>query len=117
MVDVAFCQHGFIEDENRHSLIEKFKGAINLLSEMKNELLNSNILFSSYVEHLEKTVLRQIIRSSRKKAYQIFDLTPTPPKTYANQSEIVNSILHLLPTQRKRIKKPLVVKYIWKKYN
>lgn len=106
MLDIAFCEHRFIEGENKHSLIEKLKDAINLLSEMKNELLNSNILFSSYVEHLEKTVLRQIIRSSRERAYHIFDSTPTPlrlmqisPKSltpYSNSFLLNESVLRSL---------------------
>ena len=74
------------------------KGAITLLSEMEKqclpqgELLKNNVLFSSYIKSREKTVLRKIIRSSRKKAYHISD-SQVPPRVYTNQSETVNSML------------------------
>ena len=60
MLDVAFGEHGLVEAENKQDLKEKMKDAITLLSEMEkqclpqNELLNDNVLFSSYIESCKK---------------------------------------------------------------
>ena len=88
------------------------KDAITLLSDMEqqclpqDELLNNNVPFSSYIENREKTVLRKIIRSSRRKAYLISDLQ-VPLRVYANQLETVNSMLsakkYLLAIPRKKV--------------
>ena len=100
------------------------KDAITLLSEIEkqclpqNELLNNNVLFSSYIESREKTVLRKIIRSSRRKAYRISG-SQVPPRVYTNQSETVNSMLSakkvsLGYSQKDDIAKSHFVKYVWK---
>ena len=100
------------------------KDAITLLSEMEkqclpqNELLNNNVLFSSCIESREKTVLRKIIRSSRRKAYHISG-SQVPPRVYTNPSETVNSMLSakkvsLCYTKKDDITKSHFVKYVWK---
>ena len=72
--------------------------AITLLSGMEkqclalDELLNNNVFFSSYIKSREKTVLRKIVRSSRRKVYHISD-SQVPLKVYTDQSETVLLIL------------------------
>ena len=89
MLEVVFGEHGLVEAENKHDLKEKMKDTITLLLEMEkqclpqNELLNNNVFFSSYIESREKTVLRKIIKSSRRKAYHTSGLQ-VPPRVYTN---------------------------------
>ena len=124
MLDVVFGEHGLVEAESKQDLKEKMKDAITLLSEMEKrclpqeELLNNNVLFSSYIESREKTVLRKIIRSSRRKAYHISD-SQVPPRVYTNQSETFNSILSakkvpLCYSNKEDIAKSHFVKYVSK---
>ena len=48
--------------------------------------------FAVYIEEREKTILRKLIRSVRRKAFRTPEST-TPPRLYTNQPETVNSIL------------------------
>ena len=97
------------------------KDAITLLSEMEKqclrqgELLKNNVLFSSYIESREKTVLRKIIRTTGRKAHRITD-SRVPP---TNQSETVNSMLSaekvsLGCSKKEDIAKSHFVKHVWK---
>ena len=98
MLDVAFGENGLVEAENKLDLKEKMKNAITLLSEMEQQGLYSplpqdeNGKFAAFFKIREKTVLRKIIRSSRRKAFQMKD-DEVPPWVYTNQSETVNAIL------------------------
>ena len=109
------------------------KDVITLLSEMKrqclpqNELLNNcllmfiiinNVLFLSYIESREKTFLRKIIRSSRRKACHISD-SQVPPRVYTNQTGTINSMLSAKKvspgySKKEDIAKSHFVKYVWK---
>ena len=90
MLDALFGEDGLVEAEKKQDLKEKMKDAITLLSKIEkqclpqNELLNNNVLFSSYIESREKTVLWKIIRSSRRKAYHI-SRSQVPPRVNTNQ--------------------------------
>ena len=53
---------------------------------------DENGKFAAFIKSREKTVLRKIIRSSRRRAFQMKD-DEVPPRVYTNQSETVTSIL------------------------
>ena len=94
MLDLVFGKIGRFEAENKLDLKEKMKNAITLLSEMEQQCLSAqlpqdeNEKFATFTKSREKTVLRKIIRSSRRKAFQMKD-DEVPPRVYTNQSETV----------------------------
>ena len=84
----------------------------------QDELLNNNVLFSSYIESREKTALQKIIKSSSRKASHISD-SQVSPRIYTNHSETVNSMLSakkvtLGYSKKKDISQSHFVKYVWK---
>ena len=123
MLDVVFGENGLVKAENKLDLKEKLKNAIMLLSEMEQQCLSPQLLqdengkFTAFIKSREKTVLRKIIRSSRRKAFQMKD-DEVPPRVYTNQSETVNSILStrklaLGYSKKEDISKTHFVKYVW----
>ena len=116
ILDVVFGEHGLVEAENKQDLKEKMKDAITLLSEMEkqclpqNELMNNNVLFSSYIESREKTILREIIRSSRRKTYHISRSQAQKPLTQCFLQKKVS----LAYSKKDDIVKSHFVKYVWK---
>ena len=77
---------------------------------------DENGKFAAFIKSREKTVLRKIIRSSRRKAFQMKD-GEVLPWVYTNRSETVNSILSArkvaLGYSKKDISKAHLVKYTW----
>ena len=95
MLDLVFGKIGRFEAENKLDLKEKMKNATTLLSEMEQcQCLSAqlpqdeNEKFATFTKSREKTVLRKIIRSSRRKAFQMKD-DEVSPRVYNNQSETV----------------------------
>ena len=78
---------------------------------------DENGKLAAFIKSREKTVLRKIIRSSRRRAFQMKD-DEVPPRVYTNQSETVNSILSakrlaLGYSKKEDISKAHFVKYVW----
>ena len=78
---------------------------------------DENGKFAAFIKSREKTVLRKIIRSNRRRAFQMKD-DEVPPRVYTNQSETVNSILPakklaLGYSKKEDIAKAHFVKCVW----
>ena len=76
---IVFGKNGLVEAENKLDLKEKMENAITLLSEMEQQCLSTQLpqdengKFAAFIKSREKTVLRKIIRSSRRRAFQMKD--------------------------------------------
>ena len=97
MIVIVFEESGLIEAGDKKDLKEKLKESIVLLSDLERESTNleeedGKGKFAVYIEEREKTILRKLIRSVRRKAFRTPESTK-PPRLYTNQSETVNSIL------------------------
>ena len=98
ILDVVLGENGLVEAENKLDLKEKIKNAMTLLSEMELQCLSNklpqdeNEKFTKFIKSREKTVLRKMIRSSQRMAFQMKD-NDVQPRVYTNQSETVNLIL------------------------
>ena len=93
MIDIVFGESGLIEAQDKKNLKEKLKESIVLERESTNlEEGDGKGKLAVYIVDREKTVLRKLIRSVRRKAFRTPEST-TPPRLYTNQSETVNSIL------------------------
>ena len=123
MLDVVFGENGLVEAENKLDVKEKMKNALTLLSEVEQQCLSvqlsqdENGKFAAFIKSHEKIILRKIIRSSRRNAFQMED-DEIPPRVYTNQSETVNSILSakklaLGYSKKEDISKAHFVKYVW----
>ena len=92
MLDVVFGEIGITESENKKELSKNLEVACSVLDAYeKNIQGNDSKKFSAYLKDREKTVLRKLICSSRRKALKTNP--KIPPRLYTNQSESVNSIL------------------------
>ena len=92
MLNVVFEDTGIIESENKKELSKNLGIACSVLDAYeKNKQGNGSKKFSAYVKEREKTVLRKLFRSNRRKALKTND--KIPPRLYTNQSESANSIL------------------------
>ena len=97
MIDIVFGESGLIEAEDIKDLKEKLKESIVLLPDLERESTNlkeedGKGKFAVYIEEREKTILRKLIRSVRRKAFRTPEFT-TPPRLHTNQSETANSVL------------------------
>ena len=116
-LDVVFGKYGLVKAENKQDQKKK-KDAITLQSEMEkhcfsqDEPLNNNVLFPSYIESTEKTVLWKIIKSSRRKASHISD-SQVSPKIYTNQFFLPKKYLLAIP--RKKILQNLILSIMYGK--
>ena len=91
MLDVVLGETGIIESENKKELSKNLEIACSVLDAYeKNIQGNDSKKFSAYLKKREKTVLRKLIRSSRKKALKTN--AKIPPRLYTNQSESVHSL-------------------------
>ena len=92
MLNVVFEETGIIESENKKELSKNLEIACSVLDAyQKNKQGNDSKKFSAYLKEREKTVLRKLFRSNRRKALKTND--KIPPRLYTNQSESANSIL------------------------
>ena len=92
MLDVVLGETGVIESENKKELSKNLEIACSVLDAYeKNIQGNDSKKFTAYLKKREKTVLRKLIRSSRRKALKTN--AKIPPRLYTNQSESVHSIL------------------------
>ena len=92
LLDVAFGKDGLVESEDKKDLKMKMEVAYSVLDPYEKAITGSeNAKFSTYLRKREKTVLRKLIRDSRRKALKTD--AKIPPRLYTNQSESVNLIL------------------------
>ena len=75
MIDIVFGESGLIEAEEKKDLKEQLKDSIVLLSDLERESTNleeedGEGKFTVYIEEREKTILRKLIRSVRRKAFR-----------------------------------------------
>ena len=89
---MVFGKDGLVESEDKKDLKVKMEGAYSVLDPYEKGITGSeNAKFSTYLRKREKTVLRKLIRDSRRKALKTD--AKTPPRLYTNQSDSVNFIL------------------------
>ena len=92
ILDAVFGKIEIIEWENKKELSKNLEIARSALDAYgKNIQSSDSEWFSAYLKESEKTVLRKLIRSSRRKVLKTY--TKIPLRLYTNQSESVNSIL------------------------
>ena len=92
MLDAVFGKIEIIEWENKKELSKNLEIARSALDAYgKNIQSSDSEWFSAYLKEREKTVLRKLIRSSRRKVLKTY--AKIPLRLYKNQSESVNSIL------------------------
>ena len=92
ILDAVFGKIEIIEWENKKELSKNLEIARSALDAYgKNIQSSDSEWFSAYLKESEKTVLRKLIRSSRRKVLKTY--AKIPLCLYTNQSESVNSIL------------------------
>ena len=76
---------------------KRIKQVDSIIDEMEKSLLqlddNSSAKFSAYLKEREKSVLRALIRNTRRKGGMPLDVNGVPIRVYTHQSETVNSML------------------------
>ena len=97
MMDIVFGENGLIEAEDKKDLKQKMRESAVLLSELEREDLKlpedyNKGKFATYILDREKTVLRKLMRKTRRYILKMSN-SAVPPRLYTNQSETVNSIL------------------------
>ena len=98
LLDEVFGKDGLVESEDKKDLKMKMEVAYSVLDPYEKAITGSeNAKFSTYLREREKTVLRKLIRDSRRKALKTD--AKNPPRLYTNQPESFS--------QRKRV--PLVI--------
>ena len=78
MMDIVFGENGLIEVEDKKDLKQKMRGSAVLLSEVERGDLKLpedyyNRKFATYILDREKTVLRKLMRKTRRYAFKMSD--------------------------------------------
>lgn len=97
LLDIVFGRDGLVEAENKKDLRQRLNSIENTIGEIEEQVKedsnNNPGSFYSFLKQREKSVLRKLIRDTRKNGGMPIDGNNAPKRVFTNQSESCNAML------------------------